>query len=62
MTRTKKDDLKAIISPLIYQNFLALGTTLELVAEITAGNTAETSVEARNNASTAPTACDGHAC
>ena len=55
LTKTKKDDLKAILSPLLYQHFLASGTTLELVAEMTAGTTgAATFVEAENNALTAP--------
>ena len=62
LTKTNKDELKAILSPLLYQNFLALGTTLELVAEIISGNTEATLVEEGSNALTDPSACDGHAC
>ena len=62
MTKKNKDDLKAILSPLLYQNFLALGTKLELVSEMTDRTTTATSVEAGGKALTAPDACDGHAC
>ena len=61
-TKRKKYDLKAILYPLLYHHFLELGTTLEIVAEITSGNILATYVEAGNNVLTAPDSCNGHAC
>ena len=62
LTKTMKDDLKAILYPLLYQHFKLLVSTLELVSGMTAMNTASTSVQAGNNALTDMDACDGHEC
>ena len=62
MKNTKRDEIKSILSSLLYHNLLALGIMLEIVAEMTSGTTAATSVEAGNNTLTAPAACGGRAC
>ena len=62
MKNTKRDEIKSIISSLLYHNLLALGTTLDLVAEMNSRTTLGASVEAVKNTLTAPAACDGHIC